>query len=63
MKWIAKHDIYDNDLNKLFTKLKVYEEYDDRGEANDIAICLLSNLGRKVYIADRQVRNNFEEAK
>jgi len=61
MSWICTREIQNENGVVLFIKDKVYEEYDDRGEADDIAICLLSEQIRKVYLADEWVRDNFEE--
>jgi len=61
MSWICKNELQNENGVVLFIKDKVYEEYDDRGEADDIAICLLSEQTRKVYLVDEWVRNNFEE--
>jgi hypothetical protein len=61
MSWICTREIQNENGVVLFIKDKVYEEYDDRGEADDIAICLLSEQIRKVYLVNAWVRDNFEE--
>ena len=61
MKWKCINDIKDERLNTLFKKGLIYEEQDDRGEAEDIAICLMSEQKHKVYLANQQVRENFNE--
>ena len=61
MGWKCKNELIDENFNILFEVGEIYEEQDDRGDADDIAICLICKLGRKRYLADKMVRNFFDE--
>lgn len=61
MKWICTSSIYTKYRKLLFKEGKVYTEQDYRGEAIDIAICLLSETNVKTYLINGLVRNNFKE--
>ena len=59
--WKCSNDIFDENNRLLFVKDKLYWEQDDRGESEDIAICLCDEFGAKRYLVDEFVRNNFNE--
>lgn len=59
MSWKCINDVYNEKHILLFIENKIYEEQDDRGEADDIAICLCDEFGVKRYLVDNFVRNNF----
>jgi hypothetical protein len=61
MTWKCINDVYNEKNILLFVKGKFYDEQDDRGDADDIAICICDELGFKRYLADQFVRNNFVE--
>jgi hypothetical protein len=61
MSWKCINDIYNEKDVILFFENVSYEEQDDRGESDDIAICLCDELGIKQYLVDQFVRNNFIE--
>lgn len=63
MNWICTNQIEDQHGNILFRLNGNYQEQDDRGEADDIAITLLSENKRKIILIDNDVRNNFTEIK
>jgi predicted nucleic acid-binding protein len=63
MNWICINQIEDQHGNILFRLNEIYQEQDDRGEADDIAITLLSENKRKIILIDNDVRNNFTEIK
>lgn len=61
MSWKCKNELIDENSNVLFEIGNIYEEQDDRGDSDDIAICLICKLGRKRYLADEMVRDFFDE--
>lgn len=63
MNWICTNQIEDEHRNILFRLNEIYQEQDDRGEADDIAITLLSENKRKIILINNDVRNNFTEIK
>ena len=63
MSWKCIKGIADNKQSILFEVNNVYQEQDDRGEADDIAICLLDEKGQKQYLINNWVREFFIEIK
>lgn len=61
--WVCTQALRNEDGVTLFTPGKQYDEQDDRGEAVDIAICLISDTCWKQYLADKHVRSFFAELK
>lgn len=61
MSWKCINDIYNEKNILLFVKNRLYKEQDDRGDSDDIAICLCDEFGVKRYLVDQFVRNNFVE--
>lgn len=59
--WLCVNNVYNERNELLFAKNKQYREQDDRGDADDIAICLCDEFGYKRYFVDNFVRKNFKE--
>jgi hypothetical protein len=61
MPWKCTKRLINESGIPLFVVGNIYHEEDDRGEADDIAICLISEQGRRIYLIDEMVRDNFDE--